>query len=290
LILLLIAPAIVVPAVVLLGFAGCNEGLGLQQTTVFATLIDAVAKSDDTITLTWSFGGDSQGFPAAAFLFQRTDPTAAQTFFEAAASPFDDTGLESGAGYQYRVRPVRNNGTFGDWSALVTAATFLPTFQQYLPGDDPGWQSYTLVQRIEAPLLSVNGATIQITVRAASTGGASIDRIYISQLSPSGDPYDSGSDLTKVYDSSTDGPPIAVPANTSLPLAAIGYNLDHNQPLLIAADFSAAPPSAIAYVEPVPASDAVAYYHQGAEAALSDRSVNYVSTDRIYLIEKISIG
>ena len=129
LILLFVVPAIVLPVVLLVGFAGCNQILGLIPTTQFdPPLLDAVGKTNDTIMLTWLWDGTAQ-----TFQFERTDPTAAQTFFEAAASPFDDTGLESGAGYQYRVRPVRNNGTFGDWSALVTAATFLPTFQQNPP-------------------------------------------------------------------------------------------------------------------------------------------------------------
>jgi hypothetical protein len=54
------------------------------------------------------------------------------------------------------------------------------------------------VQRIEPARLSRSGTQVRLTLRASSVGDASIDRVYISQADPAGEPFDSASDLTEV--------------------------------------------------------------------------------------------
>jgi hypothetical protein len=126
---------------------------------------------------------------------------------------------------------------------------------------------------------------------------ASIDRIYISQPQPNPTndptihPYDSYDDLTEI----TTIQDIFIAKGKSLTirdvtLTGIDYKLDNGQPLLIAVDFAASPPSGVAYIETV-SEEAIAYWKPGvAEAALPVRSADYQQEPIIYLIEKIEVG
>jgi hypothetical protein len=124
---------------------------------------------------------------------------------------------------------------------------------------------------------------VQITLQALAESVV-IDRILISQPAASGDPYDSGDDLTDVSTAV-----VLVQPNSSLTLPAVNYNLDRTKPLLIAMDISANS-GAIPFLQGVPATDAVAFFNQGAEAATKDRSPGYTSRPRIYLIQRIDVA
>ena len=91
---------------------------------------------------------------------------------------------------------------------------------------------------------------------------------------------------------------VVVPANfVPITLPPINYALDKGQALLIAVDFTPADPNAnppgpfsgIRISDEVPLSEAVAFFQQGAEAAQSPRSDNYLQVNRICLIEKIEV-
>jgi hypothetical protein len=69
----------------------------------------------------------------------------------------------------------------------------------------------------------------------------------------------------------------------------VNYTLDAEKPLLIAVDFSAAPPSAMRYTEAVTAQQASAYYQLGPGAATPDRT-GFTSYPGLYLIEKIVVA
>jgi hypothetical protein len=178
---------------------------------------------------------------------------------------------------------------------LIFPYWFFKTFSETLNADDPGWDGYCLVQRIEAVRLSRSGKRVRLTLRASSTSDAYIDRIYISQPAPAGDPYDSAADLTQVTFFATVPPgALIIPAGQSvtLPLSHvqdITYNLDEGQPLLIAVDFSATYPSGIKCTKAVPTEQACAYYKSGADAAKPNRS-GFTKYPGICLIEKIEIS
>jgi hypothetical protein len=73
----------------------------------------------------------------------------------------------------------------------------------------------------------------------------------------------------------------------------VNYTLDPTQPLLIAIDFTTGTPSAIRFIQPVPAVEATAFffqYGQQPEAALPTRSPNYGTLARIYFYQKIEVG
>src|ERR1700686_226505 len=92
LILLLLVPADVVPVVLLVGFAGCDQVFGLETVVipppvpVVPVIVSAVGKSGTVITLTWTYSGS-----AAEFEFERMKlPERTRETFPAAASPPDD--------------------------------------------------------------------------------------------------------------------------------------------------------------------------------------------------------
>jgi hypothetical protein len=117
---------------------------------------------------------------------------------------------------------------------------------------------------------------------------ASIQQIYFSRADPAGDPYDSAGDLTSVILQTLPITPLVIPAGTAMTLEVV-YNLDEKEPLLIAVDFSASPPSGITYSDAAP-QQAAAYWYTGAHAALKDRGSGFTATNRIYLVEKIEVS
>ncbi len=294
--LLLLIPAIIVPVLVLAGFAACDRVFGLEHINPVPPMIDSAAGKDDTtITLIWHWSATAQKFE-----FERTDPNGNVAHFDAPApaAPFDDTGLTPGTSYSYRVRGTDTSGDTSDWSAPVTGATFATAYAKTLTADSVNWQGYTLVQRIEAAQLAAAGPHVRITVQAGSARGASIDRISISQVASGGKPYDSAPDLTLVYDlAATQQQPFVVPAGMTQSLPIVAYTLNRFQPLLIAVDFSAAPPSDVATTT-VPTSEAIAYYLQTStgEASVQTRSPNYrqagstPTTSGVFFITNIEAG
>jgi hypothetical protein len=158
------------------------------------------------------------------------------------------------------------------------------TFSETLTANEDGWEGYCLVQRIEPVRLSLSGNRVRLTMRASSVTDAHIERVYISRPAASGKPYDSAVDLRVLADY-----PFHIQAGKAVQFALLPYNLDEGQPLLIAVDFSAAPPSGIRYTD-APPEQAGAYWRAGAEAKMATRSPGYTLSNRIYLIDKIEVS
>jgi hypothetical protein len=280
-IVLLVVPAIVVPVVLLFGFAGCS--FDPPSGSPAPMIVSATGTSVSSIVIAWTFSGE----PATHFQVERTKSgQAADPPFDA-VSPLDDTGLDEGTTYSYRVKAVFGDGNTSDFSASVSAKTlsFQEAFSATLTEDEPDWAGFCLVQRIEPLKLSRSGPQVRITIRASTAADLTIDRIFISQPATAGDPYDSAADLTQVSSA------VMVPANTATTLPPVTYNLDHTQPLLIAFDFSSTPNSGnVRRLPAVPTSDASAYFKQASEAAINDRQADYVPLDVIHLVEKIEVA
>jgi hypothetical protein len=133
-----------------------------------------------------------------------------------------------------------------------------------------------------------------ITIRGSTQGNLLIDRVFISQLGVSGNPYDSGGDNKVVALA------VQVPANTRVTLSMVAYDLDRTRPLLVSFDINATAGNGnVRYVSSVLASDAVMYFRAAtAEAGLEDRfppvsnpgGAPYTMSNSIYLIETIEVA
>ena len=243
-------------------------------------------------------------------MVERYWPNDGSTFdFPTTQDEVVDSGLASNTAYKYRARYT--SPTTAPWSVSkpewgIEATTLTDVLKGELTLTDSGWEGYCLVQRFEAGALFKSGDLVSITLRASSAG-ASIDRIYISQAADPGpgiDPYDSVEYRATMQDTAFKPPLVIPPAppnqTNTVTIPAILYTLDNTKPLLIAVDFSATPASGIMYRE-VPAENAVAYYKlQGPlqpgeepEARKTDRSgytPSPAGRGRIYLIERIDVG
>jgi hypothetical protein len=233
-------------------------------------------------------------------------PEQTRDTFRTTSSPHDDddegVGLEPATNYLYRVRAIHNDGEPGEWSSpepnvpattldFETTYAWTPDEQMHLR-DSTGWEGHCLVHRIEALRLSKSGTQVKLTLRAASDRPASIERIFISRAhpDPGRDLYDPDVDLTPVLLT-----PLVVPANNAVTLDAVPYRLDAEQALLIAVDFSPAPPASGTRATDsdritVPVEEARVFFKQAlGEAANPDRS-DFALAAGIHLIEKIEVG
>ena len=124
LLLLLLVPAVVLPVVLLLGFAGCGfEGQGSYDPPL--VISSANATSPTTVKLTWTGGW------ATDIEFQRDKrPKPGQSsepshLFVTTRTPetTDDVGLSADSVYEYMVRQVYGDGQRGEWSPMVEVVT-----------------------------------------------------------------------------------------------------------------------------------------------------------------------
>jgi hypothetical protein len=124
LLLLLLVPAVVLPVVLLLGFAGCGfEGQGAPSVPL--VISSATATSPNTATLTWTGGY------AAQIEFQRDKkPKPGQSsewphLFVVDRTPqtTQDNGLSADSVYEYQVREIYGDGQRGPWSPTVPVET-----------------------------------------------------------------------------------------------------------------------------------------------------------------------
>ncbi len=123
LLLLLLVPAVVLPVVLLLGFAGCGfEGQGGYSPLVITS---ATATSPNTVALAWTGGYSAQ------IEFQRDKkPKPGQNaepthLFVVDMTPqtTPDSGLSADSVYEYQVREIYADGQKGAWSPIVSVET-----------------------------------------------------------------------------------------------------------------------------------------------------------------------
>jgi hypothetical protein len=300
LILMIVVPAVVVPVVLLAGFAGCDRVFGLQRTIPAPPIITVSEGTGlDTTALAWTFTSSFTTFEIERTKLPDEVP---DPVFEVNGVSLDDTGLEPGTIYQYRVRAILANGEEStDWSAPATAKTFSfyttfewKNYEEVFSRDVGGWAGFCIIQRIEAGRLTKSGGKVRVTLRASSTSGAWVRRVYISR--PSGDssrdPYDPDVDLIPIVTA-----PLTIAANTSLLLPLVDYNLDENLPLLIAIDFDDSPPSGIrtsdhadgSAVIHVPPDEARTFFKPAAEAAAEPERTGFDPTPGINFVYKIEV-
>ncbi|MDQ2637726.1 MAG: hypothetical protein M3Y83_12700, partial [Actinomycetota bacterium] len=183
LLLVLLVPAIVVPVVLLLGFAGCDQVFGLDrldEPEPGPVIESATGKSLSVITLTWMI---DQTATAIAFERTKVDPMGPvdppYTFSVPASPPsHDDAGLQPSTTYTYTAKAIFADGDTSEPSAPVTGTTLPPpTFDAAGAGDSgAGTNSATATWMHTA---SADATAVVVGLRWAHRGGF---------LPPSGSP------------------------------------------------------------------------------------------------------
>ena len=181
LLLVLLVPAIVVPVVLLLGFAGCDKVFGLDRLEEAGPVIEsATGKSMSVITLTWMIDETATEIEFERTRVNPTGPPDPPFRFKVAASlpSHDDPGLEPATSYTYTAKAIFADGDESLASAPVTGTTLPPpTFDAAgAGGSGAGTTSATVTWTHTA---SAAATAVVVGMRWAHRGGF---------LPPSGSP------------------------------------------------------------------------------------------------------
>jgi hypothetical protein len=295
LILLFLAPAIVVPVVLLFGFAGCSYSPVRVDPDpdpplpVTPPTVTADPKNVDHITVTWQ---NTDPRPATKYRFVRIKGAVTEVDLQKDASitSVEDTGLDAATDYTYQVSTTTADGTSDP--TTVTPSTFQPAFQvdPVAPTHQPGFAGdFCYVQRIRADKVVASGGKVGIKVRGAIPAvnhqNVTINRIYISRVAGGGNLWDSAGDLTPVMTV-----PLTLQPDEIKDLDPIVYNLDESQDLIVAFDFTAAA-SADTIRVVSPQVGVTSYFKAGVQqASVPTRQTGYsTGPSQIYLVVTIGV-
>jgi Fibronectin type III domain len=260
--------------------------------------LDATAVGIDQIDLSWT---NASAIATVFSLEHRVPPGA---FAEIIPGPGDATtfshrGLDEGTTHEYRVfavvdgveddvpREVKSaaSAIVSETTLAFTAAFTAPpgTLTTELPAE-----GFCVVQRLSTTLFipsSAGGTQVRILLRGPTTGSLTLDRVTISQVAATGDPYDAAPDLTDVVASS-----VTIPANTAVTVGPVNYTLDPTQDLLVAFDISNTPGEGNLPFGPLMGADAFSR-DATAEAGVQDRTTGYpnIAPNTLSLIEQIDV-
>ena len=293
--LLLLVPAIVVPVVLLCGFAGCH--FRPAPATAIAPNVTADAKSIDHIEVSWM---NTDPNPAIHYHFVRLKGGVSEIdeMLDGSVTTFEDTGLNPGLDpdtqYTYQVSTITTYATSAPGEATATTPplplTFQPAFEVdtgATPVIQPGFMdSRCFVHIISKAKLLASGNKVRITVRGAPASNVTINSIYISQVG-TGNPYNSAGDITQVLPS-----PLTLPDDQPKVLDPIDYNLDQSKDLIIAFDFTGASGAdTLRYVQPQ--SGQTLYFKIGVQQASSpmrDPGYSQETVPAFYLVVAIEVA
>lgn len=290
----LLIPLIVVPVIMLFGYAGCNQVFGLDPTTLNFTPINVEAEGEsiEAIRVSWVRASSE---PVSFKVFRITPGAEAE--FTTDGTEYLDTGLTPNTEYTYEVLAIRKDDLReSDRSESATGRTldFMPAFTATLTTDQAGINGFCLVQRIESLRLVRSGTKVRVLLQGSTAGNLLIDRVTISQAATGGNVYDSAADLLEIATA------VSIPAGQTLELPVVTYTLDQTKPLLVAFDIN---PTAgmgnVRFVNPVPGTDASMHFRAAAaEAGIQDRLPSaanpgaplYNASTSIYLVQRIDVG
>jgi hypothetical protein len=291
--LLLLIPLIVIPLVVLFGFAGCSFEPGVAPNLPQApVLVSAVPGDETSITLEWT----NPEMAPVAFQIERTPPFAVPPA-PITESPFPDRfvftdrSLTAGTEYAYKVRARRTADNEASLpSDTATARTWAEAFRVDLTatGQNIDLSADTLVQRFEPGALGVGGNLIIISMQAAGNAPLVISKLTLSTADTSlnADPFDSAA---QPVESEVAGPFVLDPGTTFS--TKTSFAVDPGKPLLVAFDVGAPGSTRIA-----PAVNCTAYLKLGTpavpitEAALRDRTAYAAQLNQVAVIPVVQMA
>jgi hypothetical protein len=296
--LVFLIPLILVPIVLLCGFAGCAQiaglGEGVDPPAAPSNLV-AKAAGASRVSLSWK---DNSG-GTVNFVVERTiigpggSGSLSQVGGAITGTFFTDTGLAEGTTFLYQVKAVDSTGQFSAGSNYADATTFRTTqpptwhtaFEVQLTTNVGGWENTCMVQRIGAAQLNFGGTKVRITLRGSTESNFVIDKVSISLAASIGEPWDSIEDPADVP--ATGPPGVTLSANTATLLDPVDYILNPTKDLIIAFDINSA--GGGARKADVPGFSFFSRDNTD-EATKQNRSPGYQTrANTVYLVEKIEV-
>jgi hypothetical protein len=216
LILLLLVPAIVVPVVLSMGFAGCGfsvPGAG-PPTLQFVSATPLLSPSRVELAWTSTDGGPvtfkvrrrkgSEQWLPPVEVEPNGGPGQPHTFVDPPLQGVEWEPLQPGTTYSYGLQSIRTaDGSDSLWSADADVKTYALAFSSGLPpsGFDEPVTRDCVVQRLSPGSLSHGGNLIAITLIGPTNGELVLSHVTVSRPALAGDDYDSASspvDLTNM--------------------------------------------------------------------------------------------
>ena len=301
--LLFLIPLVLVPIVLLCGFAGCAQIADLGSASDFppapSNLIAKTAGAS-RISLSWK---DNSGGTANFVLLRSTfapdgSGSLSQIGDELVGFFFIDTGLAEGTTFLYQVKAVDADGRHSlDGSNIAMATTFrttqpptwntafevqLLTISEFF--DDKHFDNSCIVQRIDRAHLKFGGTRVRITLRSSMQSDVRIDNVTISPASSIGKPEESLDDPVDVLMGGSAA--VTLPANDPQTLDPTAYPLDPNKDLIIAVNVNEGGGDVL---KAELSGCSVLYKKDASDATQRKRSGYKVTENAVFLVEKIEV-
>ena len=296
--LFLLIPLVLLPVVLLCGFAGCAQIADLGESTdpppAPSNLIAKTAGAS-RISLHWQ---DNSG-GTANFVVERTtiapdgSGSLSPVVPELIGTFFVDTGLPEGTTFLYQVKAVGSS----DGSNYAMATTFrttepptwntafevqLLTISEFF--DDNHFDNSCIVQRIDRAHLKFGGTKVRITLRGSIENNLMIDNVTISPASAIGKPEESSEDPVDVLMAGS--ATVTLPANDPETLDPTAYPLDPNKDLIIAFNIN----EGGGVILKADLSGCSVFYKKNASDATHRKRSGYkVTENAVFLVEKIEV-
>jgi hypothetical protein len=205
--------------------------------------------------------------------------------------------VPQGTPHEYRVFAIVVDGVEDDVrqdvksaaSAIASATSLTPAAAFTAPAgtlttDDTGAEGFCVVQRLSPTRLAAGGTQVRILLRGSTTASLTLDKVTISQVAATGDPYDAAPDLTDVASN------VTIPPNMVVTVGPVNYTLDPTKELLVAFDISNTPGEGNTRFGALTGGDTFVR-PATAEAGVQDRTTGYpaITANNIALIEKIEV-
>jgi hypothetical protein len=292
LMLIVLVSAVVVPLVVLFGFAGCSFEVGPPMPPPPSPpdppdQVVATATSTSTIEVSWQYPETLDAeFEVLRLEVQNTEE---HRIPRSTARRVEDSGLREATLYVYVVTAFVDN-LASDPSAVPAEATTFGSALEPEPEliEERTHANRTLVQRFEAERVSRGGSRVRIYLQHPSDEDLLIQNVSISHAATSGNLYDSAEMPIRVTGETTLSRDVA---NGIMQLPDVPFDLDPMRPLLIAFDIGTE--GQVRRTARIAGSNATAFVGPAVEALTAVRSGGeaYISRpDRVYIIHRIEVA
>jgi hypothetical protein len=283
LVLFLVVPAILVPIVLLFGFAGCKYTTPTLGPGV--PVVTATSKNVDRITVSFENTETQRDLTGFRFVRKKGTVIEREEEVEETVTEVEDPDLTADTEYTYEVRAIFGVETSS--AGITVASTFKTALAVTVPPQDEtvAPQDYCFVHRIAANQLLANGGKVAFKVRGAPAG-VRINRVFISRAAGTGNLWDSAGDLVSVLPS-----PLELPngGDQDLQPLPVDYVLDQTEDLIVAVDFTASP--GVDNVRFAAAPGVALFFKPGVQQAMPPRDADFITQPdpRLYFVVKIGV-
>lgn len=300
LLLFLIVPAVVIPVVLLFGFAGCRQILGIEDPVLAVAdpkfpRVESIGLNH--ITIAWDYLIPPPEPVTFEVEINSTNPPG-QTIQAGVTDLFlQQSGLQEGQTFFYRVRAIRNSDHLAsNWvpnpplsaTTLSFETVFETTTNPPSPAAGIAAAGNGIVQRISGTAITRGGTFVKLTLVGLPNQVTQLAAVTISHPVAIGapQPWDSADPPLPV----TFAGAAAVSLANGVPVVSdiISFPVTQGEDLLIAFDVSAASQNVVRRG----VTGAQAYRRiNTAEAATQDRSAGYATENNlVYCIERIEVA